>query len=86
MASSGTSNIAIETGVTGPTLNIATACASGTHSIGLAFQMVRAGMVPAAITGGYEGALTYGFLRAWDSMRVVLRLLPAALFQPTATV
>jgi 3-oxoacyl-[acyl-carrier-protein] synthase II/nodulation protein E len=71
MASSGTSNIAIETGITGPTLNIATACASGTHAIGLAFQMVRSGMAPAAITGGYEGALTYGFLRAWDSMRVV---------------
>jgi 3-oxoacyl-[acyl-carrier-protein] synthase II/nodulation protein E len=71
MASSGTSNIAIETGITGPTLNIATACASGTHALGLAFQMVRSGMAPAAIGGGYEGALTYGFLRAWDSMRVV---------------
>jgi 3-oxoacyl-[acyl-carrier-protein] synthase II/nodulation protein E len=71
MASSGTSNIAIETGITGPTLNVATACASGTHAIGLAFQMVRAGMAPAAITGGYEAALTYGFFRAWDSMRVV---------------
>jgi 3-oxoacyl-[acyl-carrier-protein] synthase II/nodulation protein E len=71
MASSGTSNIAIETGITGPVLNIATACASGTHAIGLAFQMVRSGMAPAAITGGYEAALTYGFLRAWDSMRVV---------------
>jgi 3-oxoacyl-[acyl-carrier-protein] synthase II/nodulation protein E len=71
MASSGTSNIAIENGITGPTLNIATACASGTHAVGLAFQMVRSGMAPAAITGGYEAALTYGFLRAWDSMRVV---------------
>jgi 3-oxoacyl-[acyl-carrier-protein] synthase II/nodulation protein E len=71
MASSGTSNITIENGITGPTLNIATACASGTHAIGLAFQMVRAGMAPAAIAGGYEAPLTYGFLRAWDSMRVV---------------
>jgi nodulation protein E len=71
MASSGTSNIAIETGITGPTFNVSTACASGTHAIGLAFQMVRSGMAPAAITGGYEAALTYGFLRAWDSMRVV---------------
>ena len=71
MASSGTSNIAIENGNTGPTLNISPACASGTHAIGLAFQMVRAGIAPAAIAGGYEGALTYGFLRAWDSMRVV---------------
>ena len=71
MASSGTSSIAIEMGITGPVLNISTACASGTHAIGLAFQMVRAGIAPAAIAGGYEGALTYGFLRAWDSMRVV---------------
>lgn len=71
MASSGTSSIAIEMGITGPVLNVATACASGTHAIGLAFQMVRAGIAPAAIAGGYEAALTFGFLRAWDSMRVV---------------
>jgi 3-oxoacyl-[acyl-carrier-protein] synthase II/nodulation protein E len=28
-------------------------------------------MAPAAIAGGYEAPLTFGFLRAWDSMRVV---------------
>ncbi len=71
MSSSGASSIAIETGVTGPVLNISTACASGTHAIGLAFQMVRSGQAAAAIAGGYEAALTFGFLRAWDSMRVV---------------
>jgi 3-oxoacyl-[acyl-carrier-protein] synthase II/nodulation protein E len=71
MASSGTSNIAIEMGIAGPVLNLSTACASGTHAIGLAFQMVRSGMAPAAIAGGYEAPLTFGFLRAWDSMRVV---------------
>jgi nodulation protein E len=71
MASSGASNIAIELGITGPVVNLSTACASGTHAIGLAFQMVRSGMAAAAITGGYEAPLTFGFLRAWDSMRVV---------------
>jgi len=71
MSNAGASAIAIEMGVSGPVLNIATACASGTHAIGLAFQMVRAGIAPAAITGGYEAPLTFGFLRAWDSMRVV---------------
>jgi nodulation protein E len=71
MASSGSSNIAIELNITGPVLNISTACASGTHAIGLAFQMVRAGIAPAALAGGYEAPLTFGFLRAWDSMRVV---------------
>lgn len=71
MASSGSSFIAMDTGVTGPVLNISTACASGTHAIGLAFHMVRSGMVQAAIAGGFEAPLTFGFLRAWDSMRVV---------------
>lgn len=71
MSSAGASYIATENGITGPTLNIATACSSGTHAIGLAFQMVRAGMVTAAIAGGHEAPLTLGFLRAWDSMRVV---------------
>jgi 3-oxoacyl-[acyl-carrier-protein] synthase II/nodulation protein E len=71
MASAGASNISIENKITGPTLNISTACSSGTHAIGLAYQMVRSGMVDAAITGGHEAPLTFGFLRAWDSMRVV---------------
>ena len=71
MSSGGASSISIELGVSGPVFNVATACASATHAIGLAFQMVRAGIAPAAITGGHEAALTFGFLRAWDSMRVV---------------
>jgi 3-oxoacyl-[acyl-carrier-protein] synthase II/nodulation protein E len=71
MASAGASQVAIAHGVTGPVLNISTACASATHAMGLAFQMVRSGMVEAALTGGHEAPLTFGFLRAWDSMRVV---------------
>jgi 3-oxoacyl-[acyl-carrier-protein] synthase II/nodulation protein E len=71
MASAGASNISIDQKITGPTLNISTACSSATHAIGLAFQMIRSGMVSAAITGGHEAPLTFGFLRAWDSMRVV---------------
>jgi nodulation protein E len=71
MASAGASNISIDQKITGPTLNISTACSSATHAIGLAFQMVRSGMVSAAIAGGHEAPLTFGFLRAWDSMRVV---------------
>jgi len=71
MASAGASNISIDQKITGPTLNISTACSSGTHAIGLAFQMIRSGMVSAAIAGGHEAPLTFGFLRAWDSMRVV---------------
>jgi nodulation protein E len=71
MSSVGSSSIAIDLGIGGAVLNIGTACASGTHAIGLAFHMVRSGMAPAAIAGAYEAPLTFGFLRAWDSMRVV---------------
>ena len=71
MASSGASQVAIDHHITGPTLTISTACASGAHAIGLAFHMIRAGMVDAALAGAHEAPLTHGFLRAWDSMRVV---------------
>jgi nodulation protein E len=71
MASSGTSQVAIDHHLTGPAFTLSTACASGAHAIGLAFHMVRSGMVSAALAGGHEAPLTKGFLRAWDSMRVV---------------
>ena len=71
MASSGASNISIDLAITGPTLDISTACSSGTHAIGLAFHMVRSGMVTAALAGGHEAPFSFGYYRAWDSMRVV---------------
>ena len=71
MASAGASQISIDLGITGPTFDISTACASATHAIGLAFHMVRSGMATAALTGGHEAPLSFGFYRAWDSMRVV---------------
>lgn len=71
MASNGASQIAIDQHITGPALTISTACASGAHAIGLAFHMIRSGMVTAALAGAHEAPLTRAFLRAWDSMRVV---------------
>ena len=71
MSSAGASQISIDLKITGPTFDISTACASATHAMGLAFHMVRSGMATAAITGGHEAPLSFGFYRAWDSMRVV---------------
>ena len=71
MASAGGSHISIDLGITGPVLNLSTACASSTHALGTAFHMVRSGTSEAAIAGGHDAPLTFGFLRAWDSMRVV---------------
>ncbi len=71
MASNGVSQVAIDQHITGPALTLSTACASGAHALGLAFHMVRDGMLSAAVSGAHEAPLTRGFLRAWDSMRVV---------------
>ena len=71
MASNAASQIAIDQQITGPALTISTACASGAHAIGLAFHMIRSGMLTAALAGAHEAPLTRAFLRAWDSMRVV---------------
>ncbi|MGI4854143.1 MAG: beta-ketoacyl-[acyl-carrier-protein] synthase family protein [Janthinobacterium lividum] len=71
MANAGTSLLSMEHGITGPAYTVSTACASAAHAIGQAFHMVRSGSVEAAVTGGHEAPLTYGFLRAWDSLHVV---------------
>lgn len=71
MASNAASHISIAHGITGPALNLSTACASGNHALGTAFRMIRSGEVSAAIAGAHESPLTLGFCRAWDSMRVV---------------
>ncbi len=71
MANAGASHISMETGITGPTYTISTACSSSNHAIGQAFWMVRSGMAEAAVTGGSEAPFSMGNLRAWEAMRVV---------------
>ena len=71
MANGAASRISLEQGITGPTYTVATACSSANHAIGQAFWMVRNGQVDAAITGGSEAIFSFGFLKAWEAMRVV---------------
>ncbi len=51
-------NISIKYKINGPSVTIATACASGTDAIGAAFQAVKYGMVDTAVAAGTEGAIT----------------------------
>ncbi|MGZ4809651.1 MAG: beta-ketoacyl-[acyl-carrier-protein] synthase family protein [Thermoanaerobaculia bacterium] len=55
----------------GPSYAVVSACASGTHAIGLAVQTIRAGQADAMFAGGADAPLTYGIIRAWESMRVL---------------
>lgn len=71
MANSATSQICMEFGITGPSYTVSTACASANHAIGQALWLVRNGVVDRAITGGCEAVFCFGFLKAWEAMRVV---------------
>jgi nodulation protein E len=71
MSSGAASWIAMEQNITGPAFSISTACSSSNHAIGQALFLLRSGIVDIAVTGGAEAVFSYGFLRAWEAMRVV---------------
>jgi 3-oxoacyl-[acyl-carrier-protein] synthase II len=50
--------VAIEVGARGPNYGIVSACASGTHSIGESFHMLRDGESDVMLAGGSEAAIT----------------------------
>ena len=71
MANAAASQIAMEFGTTGPAYTISSACSSANHAIGQAFWMIRNGSAEVAIAGGSEAPFSLGFLKAWESLRVV---------------
>ncbi|MGP0086102.1 MAG: beta-ketoacyl-[acyl-carrier-protein] synthase family protein [Steroidobacteraceae bacterium] len=71
MVNAAVSQVSIDIGIKGPTYTIASACASGTHAIGQAFQLVRTGQTPVALAGGTEACLTIGTIKGWEALRVL---------------
>jgi nodulation protein E len=65
------SHLSMEFGLRGPCFATASACASATHAIGLAFHMIRAGMMDIALSGGSDASIVVGFMKAWDALRVL---------------
>lgn len=71
MPSSAVSHVSIAHGINGPSFGITSACASGAQSIGMAAQMIRAGLVDRALAGGTEACVTPVSLRGWELLRVL---------------
>ena len=71
MVSAAVSHVTMDLGITGPSFTIASACSSANHAIGTAFQLVRAGAVDVAVTGGTESVFTLGTMKAWEAMRIL---------------
>ena len=51
-------NVAIDLGLKGESFCVVTACASGTHSIGEAYRMIKHGYQDVAVAGGTEASIT----------------------------
>jgi 3-oxoacyl-[acyl-carrier-protein] synthase II len=65
------SQIALDFGLTGPSLTFSTACSSSSVAIGEACRLIRHGYADIMLAGGSEALLTYGTIKAWEALRTL---------------
>ncbi len=63
--------LSLEFGLRGPNFSIISACASSTHGIGTAFDMIRMGRADAMLAGGAEAPITPGSIGGFGQMRAL---------------
>lgn len=73
MANGGAGQIAINYGFLGPAFSVASACASGADAIGMAWMLIRAGVMDVAIAGASEATITAVGVAAFDRMGAMSR-------------
>ena len=71
MPNSGPANISLAFGITGPSFNVGSACASSGHALIDAYEMVRRGDVDFVVTGGTEASLTRLGVSAFINMKAM---------------
>lgn len=64
-------HVSIFYGLKGPNTCVVTACASGTHSIGDAFELIRRGSADVCVAGGAEAAVTPLSLAGFAAMKAL---------------
>lgn len=65
------SQVCMEYGAMGPAFTTATACSSSGHAMGEAYHLIKYGLADVVLAGGTDAPLTYGMMRAWESVRVL---------------
>ena len=73
MANGAAGLIGIDHGLKGPAMSVASACASGIDGIGLAWMMLRSGVIDVAVTGASESTLTETGVAAFDRIGALSR-------------
>jgi nodulation protein E len=70
MPSAAASMVSRHLGIKGPAFVLASACASGSHSIIQGMAMIQSGIIDVALVGASDAPFTYGLLKSWDALRV----------------
>ena len=65
------SNVAIIFSLTGPNVTLSTACSSGAHGIGYAYDLIKLNRADIIIAGGTEAPITPFALCTFDSLKVL---------------
>ena len=73
MANGASGLAAIDHGIKGPCFSVASACASGADGIGMAWMMLRTGMLDACLTGATEATVTPVGVAAFDRVGATSR-------------
>ncbi len=73
MSNGGAGIVAIDNGIKGPCFSVASACASGADGIGMAWMMLRTGMIDAALAGASEATITSTGVAAFDRIGATSR-------------
>lgn len=68
MVNAASAHIAIDAGITGPNMCIASACAAGVDSIGMAAELIKAGRIDAALAGGAEASTAASGIGAFERL------------------
>lgn len=66
--------IAIDHGYNGPCLSVGSACASGADGIGMAWHLIRSGVIDVAIAGASDATITPIAVAAFDRLGAMSRL------------
>jgi 3-oxoacyl-[acyl-carrier-protein] synthase II len=63
--------VAMELGLKGPNYLCSTACAAGTHAVGLAYRLVRDEGVPLVVAGGTESVVTPMSIAGFNAIKAI---------------
>ncbi len=73
MPSSPAVHVSMAFGFKGPVFATSSACSSSNHAFASSIDLLRSGRADMIVAGGTDTPLSFGVLKAWDSMRILAK-------------